>query len=91
MADWKNQEQFMQRSQYQRIRIEKVGYRGWNTADWEFTFTEGGTKYRSIDRGFVVNEQLGHALMYTAKDSAWGSDLRRDTWQTLTRTFQPKA
>ncbi|WP_328769215.1 serine/threonine-protein kinase [Streptomyces sp. NBC_00286] len=91
VADWKNQEQFMQRSQYQRIRIEKVGYRGWNTADWEFTFTEGGTKYRSIDRGFVVNEQLGHALMYTAKDSAWGSDLRRDTWQTLTRTFQPKA
>ncbi|GAB2949640.1 serine/threonine-protein kinase [Streptomyces pseudoechinosporeus] len=91
VADWKNQEDFMKRSQYQRIRIEKVGYRGWNAADWEFTYTEGGTKYRSIDRGFVVNGQLGHALMYTAKDSAWGSDLRRDTWQTLTRTFEPKS
>ncbi|MFC4470573.1 protein kinase [Streptomyces xiangluensis] len=91
VADWKSQEQFMARSQYQRIRIEKVGYRGWNAADWEFTFTEGGTKYRSIDRGFVVNEQLGHALMYTAKASAWGSDLRRDTWRTLTRTFEPKS
>ncbi|MER5225135.1 serine/threonine-protein kinase [Streptomyces flaveus] len=91
VADWKNQERFMQRSQYQRIRIEKVGYRNWNAADWEFTFTEGGTKYRSIDRGFVVNNQLGHALMYTAKDSAWGSDLRRDTWQTFTRTFEPKS
>ncbi|MGI5195426.1 protein kinase domain-containing protein [Streptomyces sp. CA-288835] len=91
VADWKNQEQFMGRSQYQRIRIEKVGYRGWNAADWEFTFTEGGTKYRSIDRGFVVNNRLGHALMYTAKASTWDSELRRDTWQTLTRTFQPKA
>ncbi|NGO47541.1 serine/threonine-protein kinase [Streptomyces ureilyticus] len=90
VADWKNQEQFMGRSQYQRIRIEKVGYRGWNAADWEFTFTEGGTKYRSIDRGFVVNDRLGHALMYTAKASAWESKLRRDTWQTLTRTFEPK-
>ena len=91
VADWKNQEQFMGRSQYQRIRIEKVGYRGWNTADWEFTYTEGGTKYRSIDRGFVVNDRLGHALMYTAKASAWESELRRDTWQTLTRTFEPKS
>ena len=44
-----------------------MDYRGWNTADWEFTYVEGGTKYRTIDRGFVVNDQLGYALMYTAK------------------------
>ncbi|GAA2620869.1 serine/threonine-protein kinase [Streptomyces vastus] len=91
VADWKNQEQFMARSQYQRIRIEKVGYRSWNAADWEFTYSEGGTKYRSIDRGFVVNDRLGHALMYTAKASTWDSELRRDTWQTLARTFEPKS
>lgn len=81
----------MVRSQYQKIRIEKVDYRGWNTADWEFTYTEGGTKYRTIDRGFVVNDHLGYALMYTAKAANWDSDLRKDTWKTLAKTFEPKS
>ncbi|NUP24187.1 MAG: protein kinase [Streptomyces sp.] len=91
VADWKNQERFMERSQYKLIRIEKVDYRGWNTADWEFTYAEGGTKYRTIDRGFVVNGQLGYALMYTAKGANWDSDLRKETWRTLTDSFKPKS
>ncbi|CAL9534978.1 serine/threonine-protein kinase [Streptomyces sp. enrichment culture] len=90
VADWRNQERFMVRSQYQRIRIEAVGYRGWNTADWEFTYTEGGTKYRTIDRGFVVDDDQGYALMYTAKAAKWHGELRKDTWRTLTKTFRPK-
>ncbi len=91
VADWKNQEQYMTRSQYDRIRIEKVNYRGWNAADWEFTYTEGGTKYRSVDRGFVVDGKLGYALMYTAKASNWDSGLREETWRTLTETFEPQS
>jgi tRNA A-37 threonylcarbamoyl transferase component Bud32 len=91
VADWKNQERYMTRSQYSKVRIEKVEYRGWNTADWEFTYVDGGTKYRSIDRGFVVNPHQGYALMYTAKASAWDSALRKSTWATLTETFQPKS
>jgi tRNA A-37 threonylcarbamoyl transferase component Bud32 len=91
VADWQNQERDMTRAQYQRIRIVKVDYRGWNAADWEFTFVESGTKYRTIDRGFVVTDQLGYALMYTAKASDWGSDSREDTWRTLTKTFEPKS
>ncbi|WP_399897288.1 serine/threonine-protein kinase [Streptomyces sp. BBFR51] len=91
VADWKSQEQYMVRSNYKKIRIEKVGYRGWNAADWEFTYTEGGTKYRTVDRGFVVNDHQGYALMYTAKADDWGSDLRRDTWRTLSKTFEPKS
>ncbi|MER6417452.1 serine/threonine-protein kinase [Streptomyces sp. NPDC001137] len=91
VADWKNQERYMTRSQYRKIRIEQVDYRGWNTADWEFTYTESGTEYRTIDRGFVVNDHLGYALMYTAKAANWGSDLRKGTWQTLAGTFEPKS
>ncbi|MFJ8785500.1 serine/threonine-protein kinase [Streptomyces sp. NPDC102476] len=91
VADWENQEQGMRRSQYTKIRIEKVGYRGWNAADWEFTYVESGTKYRTIDRGFVVNGHLGYALMYTAKAANWGTELRKDTWHTLARTFEPKS
>ncbi|MER5447885.1 serine/threonine-protein kinase [Streptomyces sp. NPDC002764] len=91
VADWQNQERYMTRSQYDRIRIEKVDYRGWNAADWEFTYQESGTKYRTIDRGFVVNGHLGYALMYTAKAANWDSDLRKDTWKTLAKTFEPKS
>ncbi|WP_043676962.1 serine/threonine-protein kinase [Streptomyces xylophagus] len=91
VADWKNQEQYMTRSGYTRIRIEEVDYRSWNTADWEFTYEDGGTKYRTIDRGFVVNGHLGYALMYTAKAANWGTELRKDTWTTLTKTFEPKS
>ncbi|MEU0003142.1 serine/threonine-protein kinase [Streptomyces sp. NPDC006314] len=91
VADWKTQERGMVRPQYQRIRIEKVDYRRWNTADWEFTYVDGGTEYRSIDRGFVVNGHLGYGLMYTAKAANWGSGLRKDTWRTLTKSFKPKS
>ena len=91
VADWENQERFMVRSQYRKVRIAKVDYRGWNTADWEFTYADSGTKYRTIDRGFVVNRHLGYALMYTAKAANWGSELRKTTWKTLARTFKPKS
>ncbi|MCL7424365.1 serine/threonine-protein kinase [Streptomyces sp. YS415] len=91
VADWKSQEGAMQRAQYQRIRIEAVDYRGWNTADWEFTYVDGGTKYRSIDRGFVVDDDLGYGLMYTAKAANWGTELRKDTWRTLTESFEPES
>ncbi|PWI17523.1 serine/threonine protein kinase [Streptomyces sp. Act143] len=91
VADWEAQERYMVRSQYDRIRIAKVDYRGWLAADWEFTYVERGTKYRSIDRGFVVNDHLGYGLMYTAKAANWGSELRKDTWQTLAKTFEPKS
>ncbi|MEU1004882.1 serine/threonine-protein kinase [Streptomyces tibetensis] len=91
VADWKSQERYMVRAQYKKIRIEKVDYRDWNTADWEFTYTDGGTKYRTIDRGFVVNDRQGYALMYTAKASDWDGALRKETWRTLTKTFEPKS
>ncbi|MEU8456331.1 serine/threonine-protein kinase [Streptomyces griseoaurantiacus] len=91
VADWKSQERYMTRSQYHRIRIEKVDYRGWNAADWEFTYSDNGTQYRTIDRGFVVNDHQGYALMYSAKSARWKSDLRKDTWKTLNTTFEPKS
>ncbi|WP_189204781.1 serine/threonine-protein kinase [Streptomyces purpureus] len=91
VADWLAQEVFMRRSGYKRERIEKAEYRGWPTADWEFTFSEDGERYRSIDRGFVVNRKLGYGLMFTAKDAQWKSAAVQGTWQTFTTTFAPKA
>ncbi|MFB9461571.1 serine/threonine-protein kinase [Streptomyces cinereospinus] len=91
VQDWQNQERYMRRSQYDRIRIAEVEYRGWKTADWEFTYADGGTRYRTVDRGFVVNDHQGYALMYTARAAAWNGELRATTWRTLTASFEPKA
>ncbi|GHD48418.1 serine/threonine-protein kinase [Streptomyces galbus] len=90
VADWKNQERYMVRSQYKKIRIVPLEYRGWKAADWEFTYAEGGTAYRTVDRGFVVNDHQGYALMYTARAADWNGAERTATWKTLTETFQPK-
>ncbi|MFM9447155.1 serine/threonine-protein kinase [Streptomyces acidiscabies] len=90
VADWTAQEKSMLRAQYRKIRIEAVDYRGWNTADWEFTYTESGTSYRTVDRGFVVSGTQGYALMYTAKAADWDGELRKSTWTALTESFQPK-
>ncbi|POX54635.1 serine/threonine-protein kinase [Streptomyces sp. Ru72] len=91
VADWNSQERYMVRPQYHRIGIEKVDYRDWNTADWEFTYVDSDTTYRVIDRGFVVDPHLGYGLMYTAKADDWDGNLRKNTWKTLTQTFQPKS
>ncbi|MGP3773765.1 serine/threonine-protein kinase [Streptomyces sp. SDT5-1] len=91
VADWRNQERYMRRSQYHRVRIASVDYRDWKTADWEFTYSDGGTKWHSIDRGTVVNGSLGYGLMYTAKDADWGGKQRKTTWKTFTQTFKPKS
>ncbi|NEA94788.1 serine/threonine protein kinase, partial [Actinospica acidiphila] len=91
VADWTNQERFMVRPKYKRIRIEAVEYRGWKTADWEFTYVDGGVTYRSVDRGTVVNDGLGYGLMYTARADAWDGEQRTSTWRTLTETFRPKS
>ncbi|MFJ4711138.1 serine/threonine-protein kinase [Streptomyces sp. NPDC088785] len=91
VADWRAQERYMRRSEYHRIRIAAVDYRGWNTADWEFTYSDGGTKYRSVDRGFVVSGSQGYGLMYTAKDADWDGALRKSTWKTFTQSFTPRS
>ncbi|MFI0506180.1 serine/threonine-protein kinase [Streptomyces albogriseolus] len=91
VADWENQEGAMVRPQYKRIRIVAVEYRGWKTADWEFTYVDGGVTYRSVDRGTVVNDGLGYGLMYTARADAWDGEQRKNTWRTLTETFRPKS
>ncbi|GAB2328929.1 hypothetical protein STREPTOSP366_41000 [Streptomyces variabilis] len=91
VADWTNQERFMVRPKYKRIRIEAVEYRGWKTADWEFTYVDGGVTYRSVDRGTVVNDGLGYGLMYTARADTWDGEQRTNTWRTLTETFRPKS
>ncbi|UNO44052.1 serine/threonine-protein kinase [Streptomyces sp. MST-110588] len=88
VADWRNQEKGMRRSHYERVDIKGVEYRGWKTADWEFTYRDGGTDYHTVDRGTVVNDHLGYGLMYTARAADWDSEDTKAAWKLLTESFK---
>ncbi|MCB5912425.1 serine/threonine-protein kinase [Streptomyces pinistramenti] len=89
VADWKKQEGGMRRSHYHRIAIKSVKFHDWPTADWEFTYEDGGKKFRSVDRGTVVDDDLGYGLMYTAPADKWSGESSRSAWELLTKSFRP--
>jgi hypothetical protein len=87
VADWEQQEE--NRSprlpQYKRIRIEKVDYK-LRAADWEFTWTDGGTPVHVLDRGFVTSESKGYAIYLYAPQDEWASS--QDELRVFQDTFE---
>jgi hypothetical protein len=69
---------------YRRLRLEEVDYRGWEAADWEFTF---GTNTHVLNRGFVPNENKGYALYISSPEQLWADSFR--VFQVAAETFQP--
>ncbi|MFF7676347.1 serine/threonine-protein kinase [Actinacidiphila glaucinigra] len=75
---------------YQKVDIKDVDYRGYRTAaDWEFTYTSGGTKMRAVNRGFVVDDGHGYAILFFAPDAEWNSKKTREMREALYNTFKP--
>ncbi|MEV8528163.1 serine/threonine-protein kinase [Streptomyces sp. NPDC052000] len=90
VADWTDQESSMTRAGYKRVKIAGVDYRGWPTADWEFTYDDSGpTRYHSVDRGFVVSSKQGYGIMFSAKDQDWAKPETQQTLAALFATFKP--
>ncbi|MCX5385118.1 serine/threonine-protein kinase [Streptomyces sp. NBC_00083] len=89
VADWMSQESSMTRPNYKRVKISAVNYRGWPAADWEFTYDDSGTRYHSVDRGFVVSTSRGYGIMFSAKDEDWSKPETQATLAALFATFQP--
>ena len=51
---------------YRRLSIRSVDYRGYRTAaDWQFTYVKDGVTLRVLNRGFVVDDDNGYAIMFT--------------------------
>ena len=69
---------------YQRISIESVDYRGWEAADWEFTF---GSNTHVLNRGFVPNENKGYALYMSSPEEQWAES--RQIFDVAAATFSP--
>jgi eukaryotic-like serine/threonine-protein kinase len=84
-ADWERQEQSVSQRlpNYQRIRIDRVDYRDYNAADWEFTF---GSNTHVLNRGMNTGEK-GYALYFSSPDGQW--DESQSIMRTIYKTFQP--
>jgi hypothetical protein len=74
---------------YQQIGIERVAYRGWNTADWEFVNDYDGEETQVLDRGFVVTPgTLGYAIEIYGPPDGFAA-ARAALWTGLTSSFEP--
>jgi eukaryotic-like serine/threonine-protein kinase len=90
-TDWEQQAAAKAASDptYQQIGIQRVYYRGWNAADWEFINSYGGEETHVLDRGFVVIPgSLGYAIEIYGPPSGFAA-ARAALWNGLTASFEP--
>jgi serine/threonine protein kinase len=89
LAEWRHLAGGKARSDptYQQIGIQRVTYRGYNTADWEFTNMYHGQLTHVLDRGFIVTPgHLGYAIELHGPDTGWRT-MRASVWEGLLQTF----
>ena len=89
LADWRNQEGSVSQrfDGYRRVRLEAVDYRGWNAADWEFTWSDAGTPIHVLSRNIRVNDEQAYALYWSVRESRWSES--RPLFDTFAATFRP--
>ncbi len=90
-TDW--QQQAADKAQadptYHQIGIQRVDYRGYNAADWQFRNMYQGVLTRVIDRGFIVQPgQLAYAIELYGPASGFPS-VYADIWSRLVAGFEP--
>jgi hypothetical protein len=88
-ADWRQQEpRVSQRlAGYERIRIDPLDYRGWEAADWEFTWRAEGDPRRVLNRGFITAPDRAYALYWSVPAEQWEDAL--DDYEVFAATFRP--
>ena len=74
LGAWKNEEAQISHSfaDYRRVKLAKVDYRGWDAADWEWTYTSAKSgALHALNRGFVSGPTHGYAIYWTAQAATW--------------------
>ncbi|TDU06126.1 serine/threonine protein kinase [Streptomyces sp. 846.5] len=74
---------------YRRIALHTVVYRGWDAADWEWTYSQAGTTLHSLNRGFVPDATHGYAIYWTAPDATWNDARNQQLLNRFFSSFQP--
>jgi hypothetical protein len=93
LTDWEQQAAGKAQADptYQQIGIQRVDYRGYNAADWEFRNIYRGELTHVIDRGFIVQPgQLAYAIELYGPNSGFPS-VYTNTWSRLVTGFEPTA
>ena len=87
--DWVRQEAGVSQrlEDYELLRLERVEYRGWEAADWEFRHEAGGTERRVLNRNIRVDDDRAHALLWSVPEDRW--DEYREAFSTAARSFRP--
>ena len=87
--DWLRQEGTVSRRLpgYDRIRIDRVDYRGWPAADWEFTWDGTGGRTHVLSRNLVPAPSKAYALYWSVPQSQWAES--RSIFDVAARTFTP--
>jgi hypothetical protein len=88
LTDWQDQEAGVSRRLpgYERISLEQVDYRGWDAADWRFTFSGDDSRIRVLNRNIVVADDQAHALYYSAPEGVYDEAVH----EVASATFAPE-
>ena len=70
---------------YHRIKLKNVDYRGWETAEWEFTYSRDGVTRHVLWRGFITNDRFYGIYLSAPQDQFEDS---RAYFDTAAKTFQ---
>jgi len=70
---------------YQRVKLEKIDYRGLDAADWEFTFTLDGVARHVLYRGIVTNNRT-FGLYLSTPSEQWTKST--DVFRVAADTFR---
>jgi len=91
VADWQAQERTVSGNytDYQLVGgIRGFTLRGWQGADWEFTYAADAGRGHKLNRNLVTTPgKRAYALLWTAPDAEWQQ--RRSAFDTVFESFQP--
>lgn len=73
---------------YSRIRLEPTEFKGFNAAEWEFTYERRDVQLHNLDLG-VVTGAKGFTLNFEARQADW--NIVKAFMDRFERSFQPPA
>jgi eukaryotic-like serine/threonine-protein kinase len=88
LADWQANEPSVasRLSGYERISLDRVEYRGWDTADWEFTWQGSRGQIHVLNRNVRVSDERAYALYWSTPEAQWADS--RAMFDVIAQSFQ---
>ncbi len=89
LADWQQQAAYgaSHFNGYKQLRLERVAYKGWDAADWEFLWTASGGPLHVLDRNVRVSDRRAYALYWSVPAQDWAQ--RQRDFAVIAESFRP--